>query len=282
MLTRLLENEGFRAIEARDGREAIDVFRREAPLAVISDVMMPGLDGLALLTEIKRIDRGAAVILMTGLGTAEVLLSALRGGATNFFKKPFNTGELIQEIRSVSEFRREAARAALFTPFLEEENKAFRIPSGAERYFSVINQIAIQLPALLPADEVLNIKVGIEEMIVNAIEHGNLGISYEQKAKALEDGGFAGLVAERLRGAGAGRAVSISSHLTRDLFQITIRDEGEGFDWRGLPNVDAENLLAFNGRGIFLTKIYFDEVRYNDRGNEVTLVKRRMLPPPTA
>jgi anti-sigma regulatory factor (Ser/Thr protein kinase) len=65
------------------------------------------------------------------------------------------------------------------------------------------------------------------------------------------------------------------SRLAPDLFEITIRDEGGGFDWRKLPAVAPENLLAFNGRGIFLTKIYFDEVSYNELGNEVTLRKRK-------
>ena len=69
----------------------------------------------------------------------------------------------------------------------------------------------------------------------------------------------------------------MNSHLTSERFEITIRDEGDGFDWQSLPAVAAENLFAFSGRGIFLTKIYFDEVRYNEQGNEVTLVKRRML-----
>jgi CheY-like chemotaxis protein len=275
MVARLLEGEGFRALEARDGREAVALFRAESPLAVVSDVMMPGMDGLAMLKEIKRIDRGAAVILMTGLGTAEVLLEALRGGATNFFKKPFDVQDLVQEIRSVAEFRREAARSALFSPFLEEETKRFRIPSGSPRYLSVINQIAMQLPALLPAEEALNIKVGIEEMIQNGIEHGNLGITFAEKAAALKDGTFAQLVAQRLREGGAARVVTVESRLARERFEVGIGDEGNGFDWRGLPAVDAENLLSFSGRGIFLTKIYFDEVRYNERGNHVTLVKKR-------
>ncbi len=282
MVARLLEGEGFRALEARDGREAVALFRAESPLAVVSDVMMPGMDGLTLLKEIKRIDRSAAVILMTGVGTAEVLLEALRGGATNFFKKPFNVQDLVQEIRSVAEFRREAARAALYTPFLEEETKSFRIPSGTRRYFTVINQIALQLPTLLPAEDVLTVKVGIEEMIQNAIEHGNLGITFAEKAAALRDGSLAQLVAERLRAGGGDRSVTVESRLTRERFEVTITDEGSGFDWRELPGVEAENLLSFSGRGILLTRIYFDEVLYNERGNQVTLVKKRSAAAPGA
>lgn len=278
MVANLLEAEGFHALEARDGAEAIAVFEAQTPLAVISDVMMPGMDGLELLRRVKRIDRSAAVILMTGMGTADVLLQALRGGATNFFKKPFDVHDLVQEIRSVAEFRREAARAALYTPYLVEETKIFRIPSDTRRYYPVINQVALQLPLLLPLDETLTVKVGIEEMIQNAIEHGNLGIGAAEKAAALRDGTWAGLVAARLATAAGSRVVTVESRLSHGSFQVVVTDEGDGFDWRALPDLDAQNLLTFSGRGIFLTRIYFDEVRYNGKGNQVTLVKKRTLP----
>ncbi len=277
MLVRMVERAGFEPIEAKDGEEAIELFRTFAPIVVVSDIMMPKVDGLVLLERIKRIDRSAAVILMTGLGNEEVLLQALRGGATNFFKKPFNVSELIQEIRAVAEYRREAARVTFSTPFLEEETKRFRIPTGEDRYLPLINQVTLQLPSILPEEEILNLKIGIEEMIVNAVEHGNLGITFAEKAAAIEAGTLRELLAERLRGEGAARVVTIASRLTRERFEITISDEGAGFDWRALPGVEAENLLAYSGRGIFLTKIYFDELRYNERGNEVTLVKQRMI-----
>lgn len=277
MLARMVERAGFEPVEAKDGEEAVERFKTFAPIVVVSDIMMPKMDGLALLERIKQIDRGAAVILMTGLGNEEVLLQALRGGATNFFKKPFNVADLIQQIRAVAEYRREAARSTLTTPFLEEETKLFRIPSGDERYLPLINQVTLQLPSILPEEEILNLKIGIEEMIVNAVEHGNLGISFAEKAAAIEAGTLRELLAERLKGAGAAKVVTVASRLTRERFEITISDGGEGFNWRALPGVEAGNLLAYSGRGIFLTKIYFDEVRYNERGNEVTLVKLRMI-----
>jgi CheY-like chemotaxis protein len=282
MITRLLEREGFIPLEAASAIEAIELFRSHSPVAVVSDIMMPGMDGLELLARIKTIDRGAAVILMTGLDTPEVVLQALRGGAANFFKKPFDLSDLLKQIRNVAEFRREAARAALFTPFLEREEKVFLIPASVERFAGVISQIAMQLPALLPPGEVLSVMVGIEEMIQNALEHGSLGIGCEGKAAALAAGCFASLVAERRAGPGGRRTVQVRTELTRQRLTVVIRDEGDGFDWRSLPSVDAHNILSFNGRGIFLTKLSFDEVRYNDRGNEVTLVKERMLPRDTA
>ena len=276
LLARLLEREGFDPLQAEDGTKAVELYKTESPLVVVSDIMMPKMDGLALLTEIKRIDRNATVILMTGQGNEDVLLKALRGGATNFFKKPFNVRELIEEIRKVIDFRLEAARSTLFSPFLQEETKSFVIPRADSPYFPIINQITLQLPCIMPQEEILNIKIGIEEMITNALEHGNLGISFDEKNKALEEARLSQLIQERSRQSdAAGRAIRVTSRLRPDQFEITIRDEGNGFNWRQLPEVAPENLLAFNGRGIFLTKIYFDEVRYNASGNEVTLVKRK-------
>jgi CheY-like chemotaxis protein/anti-sigma regulatory factor (Ser/Thr protein kinase) len=276
LLARLLEREGFDPIQAEDGAQAVEMYKSESPLVVVSDIMMPKMDGLMLLNEIRRIDRNATVILMTGQGNEDVLLKALRGGATNFFKKPFNVRELIDEIRKVVEFRLEAARSSLFSPLLVEEMKHFVMPRADSPFFPIINQITLQLPCLLPQEDILNLKIGIEEIITNAIEHGNLGISYDEKSKAIQEGRLAELIADKGRESdAAGRAVHITSRLSPEMFEIAIRDDGHGFDWRSLPAVEPENLLAFNGRGIFLTKIYFDEVIYNDIGTEVTLRKRK-------
>jgi CheY-like chemotaxis protein/anti-sigma regulatory factor (Ser/Thr protein kinase) len=276
LLARLLEREGFDPIQAENGAQAVEMYKSESPLVVVSDIMMPKMDGLALLNEIRRIDRNATVILMTGQGNEDVLLKALRGGATNFFKKPFNVRELIDEIRKVVEFRLEAARSSLFSPLLVEETKTFVMPRADSPFFPIINQITLQLPCLLPPEDILNLKIGIEEVITNAIEHGNLGITFDAKSKAISEGRLAELIAEKGRESdAAGRRVRVTSRLTAEEFEITIRDDGRGFDWRNLPAVEPENLLAFNGRGIFLTKIYFDEVTFNDSGNEVTLRKRK-------
>ena len=276
LLARLLEREGFDAVSAEDGEQAIARYRAESPLVVVSDIMMPKMDGLSLLNEIRRIDRNATVILMTGQGNEDILLKALRGGATNFFKKPFNVRELIDEIRKVVEFRLEAARSSLFSPLLVEETKMFVMPRADSPFFPVINQITLQLPCILPPEEILNLKIGIEEVITNAVEHGNLGITFEAKSKAIAEGRLVELIAEKGRESDeAGRKIRIISRLTAEMFEISIRDDGRGFDWRNLPAVEPENLLAFNGRGIFLTKIYFDEVLFNDTGNEVTLRKWR-------
>jgi len=281
LLAKLLAREGFEPIEAQDGEIAIELYRTLRPSVVVTDVMMPKMDGLTLLEEIKAIQPAATVILMTGHGNEEVLLKALRGGASNFFKKPFNLRSLVTEIRKIMQYKVETAQVLLYSPYLVEESKDFSFAIGDPQYHAIVSQITLQLPSLLPESDVLNLKIGLEEMIVNAIEHGNLRISFEEKNAAIEEGKLGELLAERLRqNNNAARRVHVHSHLTMDSLRVSIRDEGEGFDWRNLPKLRPENLLLYGGRGIFLTKIYFDEVSYNESGNEVTLVKNRRIPLP--
>jgi DNA-binding response OmpR family regulator len=275
LLSRMLAHEGFEPIEAADGESAIELYRSLKPPVVISDIMMPRKDGLTLLQEIKSIDPNTAVILMTGHGNEDMLLKALQGGATNFFKKPFNVHALVTEVHKILQYRLEALRNYIFTPFLVEESKSFVFTAGNPEYYPIINQITLQLPSILPESEVLNLKMGIEEMITNAIEHGNLGITFSEKNAAIAQGTLGHLLAQRLQSDGNDKKrIFISSKLADGCFRTSIRDEGNGFNWRGLPEVLPENLLTYSGRGIFITKIYYDEVLYNDSGNEVTLIKR--------
>jgi anti-sigma regulatory factor (Ser/Thr protein kinase) len=109
-------------------------------------------------------------------------------------------------------------------------------------------------------------------MIANAVEHGNLGITASEKEEALVAGRFAALLAERLATpANAAKRVYVDTRLGEGEFRVTVRDEGAGFAWRTLS---AEPGASLAGRGVLLARVHFDEVRWNERGNEVTMVKR--------
>ena len=71
------------------------------------------------------------------------------------------------------------------------------------------------------------------------------------------------------------RSIFVRTELSRQELSITIRDEGPGFDPRSLPDpTEPDNIESVCGRGVFLVRTFMDEVRYNDKGNEITLVKR--------
>ena len=120
------------------------------------------------------------------------------------------------------------------------------------------------------------LRLAVLEMVMNAIEHGNLGIGYEEKSNAKEEGRFEHLIEERSRQAQREqRKVYIRLERKPDEIIVVIRDDGEGFDSTKLPDpFHPANVERQHGRGVMLARAFLDEVRYNSKGNEVTLVKR--------
>lgn len=123
--------------------------------------------------------------------------------------------------------------------------------------------------------ELEKLRVGISEMLTNSIEHGNLGITAEEKFKATEAGTYYELLNERLSDPVLSkRTTHINIDLKDRVLTVTITDQGKGFDTSKLPDpTDEEHLLRLHGRGIFITKMYFNKILYNKKGNQVTLVK---------
>lgn len=102
-LVRILQREGLVPIEATDGREAIELFRRESPAAVILDMMMPVLNGLETIRELKGIDPSVPVIVATGRGDISSAVETMKLGAYDFLVKPIEPGKLIMTVRRALE-----------------------------------------------------------------------------------------------------------------------------------------------------------------------------------
>ena len=122
-------------------------------------------------------------------------------------------------------------------------------------------------------------RMGIREMLVNAIEHGNLSLDFEEKTQAMLDGVYFESVDQRRKDPKYKyRKVYVEYKLTKEHFYIQVKDEGEGFDMEAIEKLTREEYLneqgLSHGRGIRMARSIFDEVIYNEKGNEVTLIKR--------
>ena len=118
-----------------------------------------------------------------------------------------------------------------------------------------------------------NVKMALVELLMNAIEHGNCAISFDDKTQGMMQGlSIFELIAEKTKIPEiAAKKVQLSFTINSDNSVFTIRDEGEGFDWRKakkLLDEDLNQALA-HGRGIFMTSQSVNELVYNDSGNEV-------------
>ncbi len=154
-------------------------------------------------------------------------------------------------------------------------HRSRRIPCDPSQVGGVVQDIVDDLRQDCSAQDCLAITVSLVEMIMNAIEHGNLAIGSQCKHQALETGVFDALVETRRRQQPyASRQVRIDCDLEPRRVVLTISDEGVGFDWRGaVAPAGADQPVMPHGRGILIARTYMDECVFHPPGNVVTLVK---------
>ncbi|MEQ1706861.1 MAG: sigma-54 dependent transcriptional regulator [Terricaulis sp.] len=118
----ILEDDGHQVRAARDSDEALEAFRRRTPSLVVLDIWLQGsrIDGLELLAMFKEIDADMPVVVISGHGTIETAVSAIRKGAYDFVEKPFTADRLLLVVQR-----------ALETAKLRRENSELKVRSAA-------------------------------------------------------------------------------------------------------------------------------------------------------
>ncbi len=99
LLSDILKTEGYVTITAEDAKKALKEITAHPPAVVLLDIKLPGLDGIGVLKEIKKIDEDIIVIILTAYGGIQSAVGAIKLGAFDYFTKPFNNEELILEIK---------------------------------------------------------------------------------------------------------------------------------------------------------------------------------------
>lgn len=98
-LCSMLEDEGFKTLEAEDGKVAIELMREERPELVITDLKMPRVDGMRLLKRVKEIDSQIPVIIITAYGSSNTAIEAIKNGAYDYITKPFDLDEVVLKVK---------------------------------------------------------------------------------------------------------------------------------------------------------------------------------------
>lgn len=279
----LLEDLDYAVITAADGAEGLARFRQEAPDMVITDVRMPHRDGLSLAMIIRAEAPAVPVTVITGHGSYGMAIEALRAGVADFLRKPVRNEDLQAALdRMLAALEAHPADAAELPTTVElvERSWCYRLSSDLDAVPELVDRILHEGFADVAPGSLSEARLGLRELVLNAIEHGTLGIAYQEKAAALDCGAFDELcAARRASPTYAGRCVTVRVRRDRDGMTVTIRDDGQGFDWRALPDpTDPAYLLAEHGRGVLLARLSFDELAFNEQGNEVTVLKRLQRP----
>src|SRR2546423_4073589 len=100
IISRLLEESGYRVAAASSAEEALEHFAAEDVAVTLTDIRMAGMDGLALLDRVKDIDAEALVVVMTAYSSVDSAVAALRKGAYDYITKPFVNADLLQSVKN--------------------------------------------------------------------------------------------------------------------------------------------------------------------------------------
>lgn len=274
----LLEKTGsLRTTHAANGREALALIAQHSPALVLTDLLMPEMDGLQLVDLVKQNHPGLPVILMTGHGSEDTAFQALRRGAASYVPKQNLGNDLAETVERVllasSDDRRRQRLLDCFRELdckLELDNDATVVPQVVTYFQEHLVRMGV-----CDANGKVRIGIALEEALLNAIYHGNLELSSDLR----QDGSDAYqrlALKRRAEQPYLPRRVRIHARIDTVGGQFVIRDEGPGFDVSKLPDpTDPENLLKLSGRGVLLIRMFMDEVAYNDKGNELTLTLRK-------
>jgi YesN/AraC family two-component response regulator len=276
----LKTNPAFHIGFAENGKEALEKIADAPPHLVITDLIMPEMDGFELVREMDLRFPDIPVILMTAYGNESIAVKALEAGAASYVPKVQQAERLMETVdRVLARAETEQNRARL-AECVTEFHCTFRLHNDPSLIRPLIDDIQQRLAGICleHANERVRTGVAVEEALLNAMQHGNLEITAEEIAEARSrplSGRLASLVEERRgRHECRDRKIELDAHITSEGARFVIRDEGPGFD---LPSViqisDSECFEAGRQRGIMLMRSLMDEVSYNETGNEVTLVK---------
>ncbi len=272
----LAKHPGFVVHYAANGVEALDAIQREPTDIVVTDLIMPEMNGLELVARIRQSFPLVPVILMTSQGSEELAVQALQQGAASYVPKRalrHKLGETVRRVLGVASHQRSQTR--LMGSMIRSES-AFVLENDSSLFPPLVTYIQDGIGQLGLADQAERTRIGIavEEALANALYHGNLQVG--SALRDVDPDGYYKLVARRQEEPPyRDRRIYVEARLSRQQAAIVVRDEGEGFDPSQLPDpTDPANLERASGRGVLLMRTFMDEVIYNAVGNEVTLVKR--------
>lgn len=208
-------------------------------------------------------------LLMTDEMSEQDISDGLDAGAYFFLIKPFDRMVFRTVLKSAlkmsfsfGELSKEAADFSATSGLLEKGNFTVRTPAHCEQVSSWLSK---------GCPNSVNVNLGLNELIINSIEHGNLEITYDEKTELMSKDKMKEEIQARLKDPRfSDRACRIAFYREKDKIVFDITDDGKGFDYNYYLNFTPERVFDNHGRGIVMAKnLYFDELEYIAPGNRV-------------
>lgn len=271
ILDELLSDYGYQTDTAENGRQACEILNANPDkyAVILLDRMMPEMGGMEVTQFIKQHPklRKIPIIMQSAKAAKQDIEDGLSAGILYYLTKPFGKTELLSIVDSAAKY------------FLEYQELLGELSSGqytAETSGSVeISSIAEAQDCALKLSQLANdpekIVMGLYELLVNAIEHGNLGIGFEIKSKLSNVAEWIAEVESRMKlPENKHKKVKVDYQINQDELSFRIVDEGNGFNYKEFLDISTSRSLNMTGRGIAVAKVLsFDVLEFIEPGNQV-------------
>ncbi len=278
MMAENLTYEGYLVVEADSGEAAWDLIDAEPARfhVILLDRLMPDMDGIDVLRRMKARPETMhlPVIMQTGMTADSEVLEGLKAGAYYYLTKPFAADTLLAIVAAAARdyysrqaLAEEVKRQGNVLSCLAEARFIFRTPQEARDLATLLANTA---------PDPGRIVLGLSELMLNAIEHGNLDIGYDRKTALIENGSLEQEIERLLNSAEfSNRHAEVRVRRSDGELSFRICDQGAGFNWRGYLEMSPERAFDTHGRGIAMARMLsFERVEYAAQGNEVEAVIR--------
>ncbi len=273
MLELDLENEGCELLQAENGQIGWSILQdnKDRIVAILLDRMMPVMDGMEFMEKVKT-DKSAKhipVIMQTAAAEKNQVAEGIKAGVYYYLTKPYDVQIMLSVVRNAIKDYKE--RCKLKREFYDFRQKLKLVK---ESYFEATTiedarYLATFLANFFPNGD--NAILGISELLINAIEHGNLGITYEEKTELHKINGWEEEIQRRLA-LPENKDKTVLAHFKResDHITLTIKDQGNGFHWQQYMQIDPRRAKHSHCRGIAMAAMLsFDHIEYIGNGNTV-------------
>jgi len=273
VLVECLKDEPYELVQAHDGAQALELLRhdRQGFDLMLLDRIMPVKNGLEVILELKADEqfKWIPVVMQTSAASPHDICEGMEAGVFFYLTKPFDSHVLRRIVCVALEERRKwkglahNLRMQVKTIGYLQEGR-FRIRSIDEAY-----DLALLVAQACPNPE--KVAFGLHELIVNGVEHGNLQIGYDEKTHLQETDQWEEEIARRQTlPEHADKYVELVFERTDHQIQVTVTDQGRGFNWSEYQEINPNRLLESHGRGIAMAKVLsFDSMEYKGNGNQV-------------
>ncbi len=265
----------YRVVRAEDGLIALQKLEENPSIAlVVLDRMMPNLGGMEFLQRVKADIRfqDIPVVMQTAAAAADQVVQGIEAGVYYYLTKPYDRAMLLGIVRA-------ALQDAATKKKLKEKvcacDRGLGLMDEARFRFQTAEEaadLASYIASCFPKPETA--VVGLHELLLNAVEHGNLGITYSEKTKLLQNSSWKEEIERRL-GLPEYRKkfATLTFEATQAALVVHIKDAGSGFDWKNYLDFSADRATDLHGRGIAASRaLSFDSLEYLGTGNEVRCI----------